>query len=437
VREVRRVVALAHDGLAMDEISWKEEEHPRAKNGEFAKSSEVSQHIKGTLKTAGYTPSKFGGYYHSSGHHVRIMSPEGGQKLSSIWEHRHGGTNKFAHGFGSPSLLAYLDKIKKQPEAKTETPKVEPKVEAEISKTAIKLPKKPGPITSPSNAHNQKHLDTLEALALAGKWDALLAYKNKLKGSNGYARMIQKYGDELLAARSQTGEVTKNELKTTQSYEDGLEFHATDTVSELFQSRVKTTWSMLPESVKSAVVKNGTQVRMGFSTTEVMPHLKDMAPRGWPKGSTWDMAEGLYSPSINSVVVSENLYDRSLREFIPTPRAKAVLRHEIGHAYDRALANSTDPGVEYSQSQKFREDYNDDYNAMDLKAGRYSGIGYYLQEGNAGPSETFAEITAQVMAEVGSEGVLGTGGSSLVFLKDWFPKTYAHIKTLIIGETEA
>src|SRR6201984_1036440 len=73
----------------------------------------------------------------------------------------------------------------------------------EIDPEAIgagRLPQKAPVVTSAANPHSQKHFDRLFALARAGDWDAVRAYKGT--GSNSYSKMVGRYRQDLLAVHA-------------------------------------------------------------------------------------------------------------------------------------------------------------------------------------------------------------------------------------------
>ena len=71
---------------------------------------------------------------------------------------------------------------------------------------------------------------------------------------------------------------------------------------------------------------------------------------------------------------------------LSTRRVAGATRHEVGHAADEVYGN-------FSQDPAFRAAYNAD--VADIRANNTPVDPYYLQAGDAGPEETFAEAFAQ------------------------------------------
>ncbi|MFD8249620.1 hypothetical protein [Nocardia sp. NPDC059691] len=98
--------------------------------------------------------------------------------------------------------------------------------------------------------------------------------------------------------------------------------------------------------------------------TDVLPELRGVTPRGWPRKKTWDGVPGLYNKSTRRVVLG----GRGKHDCV------SLAVHETGHAFDRAIGNA-------SESVEFRKLYD----KMDTREP------YFAQPGNAGREETFAE----------------------------------------------
>ncbi len=102
-----------------------------------------------------------------------------------------------------------------------------------------------------------------------------------------------------------------------------------------------------------------------------------------------------------------------------------VLRHEMGHAFDDALV--TPAGTVGSARTKFRKAYDLDKKDILAKGEEAkNNYSYYLQQGEAGKSEAFAEIFGHVT---------GGGSNSWTFkLTDW-ARTTKVVEELIKGVT--
>ena len=136
--------------------------------------------------------------------------------------------------------------------------------------------------------------------------------------------------------------------------------------------------------------------------TEDNPSLKGVQPRGWPAGSTWDNVEGVYSPGIKRAVTAQFYDDRGGGGTMRSNRAGDVFRHEAGHAYDHSLNYESErPG--------FRRAYNADVKELEASSGwlfKKQNLSYFLQPGDAGPSEAFAELFMEVSGGKGTRNVV-------------------------------
>ena len=148
-----------------------------------------------------------------------------------------------------------------------------------------------------------------------------------------------------------------------------------------FQAKMQKEVDQLPAGVRRLLDANGTKIVVGDKISGVYPELAGVQPRGWPPGSTWDNADGMYSPSDKTTVITEHRVDDG--KTVKNERAEGVVKHEVGHAVDHAMGN-------FSQSDEFKAAYDKDVAA--LSPADRAKLAYLLQPGNAGKSETFAEV---------------------------------------------
>ena len=175
---------------------------------------------------------------------------------------------------------------------------------------------------------------------------------------------------------------------------------ATDADAALAINRLVKT---VPASILSSLEKSGVKIVVVQDTvTQHLTRLKDVQPRGWPPGSTWDQVAGLYNPSTKEVVIVTKP-DRAVRRLPGAAESESrdVLLHEVGHAINEVghainevghAINNTSGGAsatrKLSDSDAFVAAYNADKEAL---------RGYYKQEGIAGRDETFAEGYARFL----------------------------------------
>ncbi len=163
--------------------------------------------------------------------------------------------------------------------------------------------------------------------------------------------------------------------------------------SKEFQEKVQKDLDNLPEGVRKLLIANGTKIVIGGTVSDAKPELKNVRPRGWPPGSTWDNADGLYSPGDKTVVIAEYRMDGDKK--VPSGRTAGVERHEIGHAVDHAMGD-------LSHSEEFDKAYQQDI--AKLSAADRQRLTYLLQNDNAGKEETFAEIFAGINGQTCNAG---------------------------------
>lgn len=153
--------------------------------------------------------------------------------------------------------------------------------------------------------------------------------------------------------------------------------------SQDFQDRVQQTYKAMSPEVQK-IVDGHSKIESVTKVTDALPELKNQKPRGWPPGSTWDSVDGAYSPSRKAIVVAEEVRDTN-QNWVKSRRMEPVLRHEVGHAVDDALGG-------FSKTQPFKDAY--DADVPGINKADQATLEYFLQPGDAGRSEAFAESVA-------------------------------------------
>lgn len=168
-------------------------------------------------------------------------------------------------------------------------------------------------------------------------------------------------------------------------------------------------YETLPQSVRDLL-------RGKNSTVKVAPLLRDMdptfigQPRGWPQGSSYDNVAGVYQEG-DAIYISTSPIDfLSGKQVVETElRRRGTFFHEIGHAFDYHKGGRGN----LSATAKFTEAYRQD--VADISFEMRQTIGYYLQSGDAGPSEAFAEIFNNVVSDRACNG-------TTTLIKGMFPR---------------
>jgi hypothetical protein len=183
-------------------------------------------------------------------------------------------------------------------------------------------------------------------------------------------------------------------------------------VSPGFTQEMTAAFDRLPPKVRDALTDGKVTVHVSETLIQARPDLKGVTPRGWPPGNTWDEAEGMYhhhSYATNmpsEVHITEKRFSRFQKKYVTTHRGVGVFNHEVGHAFDYAKDQA-------STSLEFRKAYEADVKAFRDRAKRggaweikkaESQYAYFLQPGEAGPSECFAETFGELVGAGSSDG---------------------------------
>jgi hypothetical protein len=169
----------------------------------------------------------------------------------------------------------------------------------------------------------------------------------------------------------------------------------------------------LPFEARRILHEGGSQVYVGDKLIDHSPWLAGVQPRGWPKGTSWEMAEGM--ARAGDVHIARTSLDRFKGIYVPSYRIEGVYNHESGHAFDHYLDRA-------SQKDSFLRAYKRDKDKILFDDEHTADLGYYLQRGVAGPSEAFAEIFAQIV---------GPSANDHFKLATVFPHADAHLRALM------
>lgn len=193
---------------------------------------------------------------------------------------------------------------------------------------------------------------------------------------------------------------------------------AASPVSEVFRRRAEAASRSVPEQVWRGLEQAGWRLRLAEFVTDAAPSLRGEHPRGWPAGMTWENTDAVHLPERRMLIFAEKRRDRD-GGVVASHRVEGVIRHETGHAFDRASGG----GGFRSASAAFLRAYADD--ASRIPGDRRRQLTYYLQRGDAGRQETFAEAFA----------VLLGGGSDAPHRADFvrsFPRVLRYVRQTIV-----
>ena len=201
-------------------------------------------------------------------------------------------------------------------------------------------------------------------------------------------------------------------------------------VSPRVVQQVEQAMSTIPEAAHKVVRDFGGEVRVAFRLSNVNPAWSQEQPSGWPSGTTWDNADGLYWNDGKQAIAAESYIPVGSKTYFASDRVAGVARHEYGHLIDHAVGDmvgqqAARPYTRACTSPDFAAAYADD--VADLKkAGRDKAgdIDYYLQAGTRGPEEAFAEVLAQMH---------GGGAHTGTDIRPLFPRCMVAIQNLLAG----
>lgn len=167
-------------------------------------------------------------------------------------------------------------------------------------------------------------------------------------------------------------------------------FECKSPVSNDFISEINADVAALPEAWKNALCKGGYKITLSKTLTDSVPAAKNQQVRGYKTSATWSQVFGMFDRSKRRVVMAE-LAKSSEAANAPLvtlndPQTRAgIVRHEFGHAVDDYLGYK-------SHSPKFAQAYQ--AGLKRLTAQDKVILNYYLQAGDAGKEEMFAELFA-------------------------------------------
>jgi HPt (histidine-containing phosphotransfer) domain-containing protein len=171
-------------------------------------------------------------------------------------------------------------------------------------------------------------------------------------------------------------------------------------VSARFFDFVAKAVDKLPPSVRQLLEDKGAKIVLDHKLTDYDPSLSGVRPRGWKSG-TFENCEGVFvgrTLGPDEAVVAEYRVSQATGKEVRTTREQEVVRHEVGHAVDKALGLPWRP---FSQSPEFQTAYQSDL--AQIPSSLKSRLDYYVQPSNpeGGASEAFAQLFAALHGGAG------------------------------------
>lgn len=164
-------------------------------------------------------------------------------------------------------------------------------------------------------------------------------------------------------------------------------------VSDTSVSQVLLGLSQIPRFYRSQLERNGYKVLLAPTLLDAMPELAGKTPRGYGDGADWHSSNGLFERNKKLIIIGERSHMGN--KDIVGPLDETV-QHEFGHAYDDYLgtkysaAHPEDASTNFSHTRKFAAQYDKD--AAAVPAESRAKFAYYLQPGDAGKEELFAQM---------------------------------------------
>jgi hypothetical protein len=169
----------------------------------------------------------------------------------------------------------------------------------------------------------------------------------------------------------------------------------------------------LPPKVLSTMRAHGVRFVIADRMENAHPEIADESPRGWPEGTTWKNADGIYRISKKQVTACRERKSLVTGDYVRDDRPVSVLMHETGHGFDDSLKT-------ISVTEEYRKAYEQDL--AEVPGDVRTRLSYLFQPGFAGQQETFAEVFAHMM---------GHGVVDYNDLPALLPRVAAFIKRLI------
>ncbi len=167
-------------------------------------------------------------------------------------------------------------------------------------------------------------------------------------------------------------------------------------VSDTAVAQVMFGLSQIPRTYRHQLENAGYKVVVAPTVLDALPQLTGVAPRGYNDGASWHATNGAFDRNSKKIVVGEKCNAAAYGGQLVEGPLDETAQHECGHAYDAFMGSQLaaqltgDPNPDFSHTKNFSDAYDKDVAAVpaDLK----QKLAYYLQPGNAGKEELFAQL---------------------------------------------
>ncbi|MCX7805706.1 MAG: phage minor head protein [Planctomycetota bacterium] len=165
-------------------------------------------------------------------------------------------------------------------------------------------------------------------------------------------------------------------------------------VSRRFAEEVQAHIRAMPEKMRRKMREMGVRVRIPKDADEALGRIAGERPPGYPPETTWRNVPGWYSAGTISIPCRIQSYGSA--GWIENRVSDSLLWHEAGHAYDYLLMADL-----LSNDRELTRLYDRAVARMSDDDRRW--LGYYLQQGDRGRSETVAEAFAHAYGRSGND----------------------------------
>jgi hypothetical protein len=159
-------------------------------------------------------------------------------------------------------------------------------------------------------------------------------------------------------------------------------------VSDEFLQEISDDTKGLPQKLKLVLCKAGYRIAISRQLADAVPSSQNEQVRGYKSFVTWNQVFGMFDRLHRKVVMAELAETNPNGTLVPLTNKSeraGIVRHEFGHAVDDYLGYP-------SHSVVFDRAYRK--GVQRLTAADKKQLSYYLQQGNAGKEEIFAETFA-------------------------------------------
>lgn len=231
-----------------------------------------------------------------------------------------------------------------------------------------------------------------------------------------------------IVRRGQTQDLIYRHDGTTDLRASGAVFRVEGSIDPKILARFERAYLAIPESLRNFVFAKGSIIRVGETLNDLDRSLKGVKPRGHNyTDASWSRLEGLHNPNRMEVLVAEqyrlNAKIHGPDNWVKTDRPEGVLRHEFGHAVDKALKR-------FADSPEFIAAYERDVAEHLSKMRRHEieRLDYFHQTPDGAAKLGSGSGRSEVVAEM--LGVL-LGGGSAPSLEKMFVRAFPNSRKLL------